>query len=83
MSRKSALPQSRRHLMIFDEDWEFLDSQYGMYSASKIGVGTAVKMLVHQRVMQIKARATELFDSRQAPSMPSQDVLVEGESTND
>ncbi|MCK9361754.1 hypothetical protein M0Q28_06060 [Patescibacteria group bacterium] len=47
MSKKTILPTSRRHVMMFDEDWEWLEGQYGANSPSKIGVAEAVRIVVH------------------------------------
>lgn len=62
MSKKAALPQSRRHVMIYDEDWEFLQQEFGQGSKSEIGVGVAIKTIVHAKVQDMKARANEAFD---------------------
>lgn len=65
MSRRSELPQSRRHVLIFDEDWEFLEANYGQYSANRIGVGVAVRRIVHQQVRFLRQKAQDLADARQ------------------
>lgn len=72
MSKKSPLPQSRRHIMLYDEDWEFLEAEYGIHSPSKVGAGTVVKLLVHQKVQQVKARANQAWDSRNQAAAASQ-----------
>ncbi len=66
MSRRSELPQSRRHVLIFDEDWEFLEANYGQYSANRIGVGVAVRRIVHQQVRFLRQKAQDLADARQS-----------------
>ncbi len=60
----SDLPMSRRHIEIFDEDWAFLDRYYGVNSDSKIGVGPAIRHIVHQKVSQLKMKMTEMRDGR-------------------
>lgn len=62
MSKRSELPQSRRHVLIFDEDWTFLSTHYGPSAASPIGVGVAVRKIVHARVAALRAQHAELMD---------------------
>ena len=62
MPRKSDLPKSRHHIMLFDEDWEFLEVNYGATSRSPIGVSAAVSAIVHAKVSDMRARAAEAFE---------------------
>lgn len=63
MSKKSTLPQSRRHILIFDEDWEFLTKIYGPGGAhSEVGISGAIRAVVHQRVLGIKAKMNGELD---------------------
>jgi hypothetical protein len=64
VSKKSELPQSRRHIMIFDEDWEFIDQYYGPRSDSRLGTGTAIRNLIHRAVVHLKSEAQRLADHR-------------------
>jgi len=56
MVRKAELPQSRHHIMVFDEDWEFLSQVFGQGSSKPIGPGNAIKTLIHGYVLKIRAR---------------------------
>lgn len=63
MSKKSVLPQSRHHILIYDEDWEWLERHYGKGSAaSQIGTSGAIRAVLHQRVLGMKARANGIVD---------------------
>ena len=62
MSRKVSLPQSRRHVQIFDEDWDFLMQEFGPGAKNNIGVGVAIRTIVHAKVSDMKAKANEAFD---------------------
>lgn len=65
MPKRSALPQSRHHLMLFDEDWEYLSSRYGASGVtSHVGVGEVIRALVHKAVRQLRAAETEVRDQR-------------------
>jgi hypothetical protein len=76
MSKKSPLPQSRRHLLIFDEDWEFLESVYGKDSGpGSIGTGVAVRKFIHSWVGMLKARALARLDATGAEGAPSEETL--------
>lgn len=54
--------------MIFDEDWDFLSSEFGINP----GTGVAVRTIVHAKVMDLKAKANLAFDKiRDEMSVPS------------
>jgi hypothetical protein len=55
MVRKSEIPQSRHHIMVYDEDWEFLAHAFGPGSAKPIGAGKAIQILIHGYVTRIQA----------------------------
>lgn len=67
MSKRSALPQSRKHVLVYDEDWEFLEREYGRYSASHIGVSEVLRKMIHKWVLALKERANEAASARVAP----------------
>lgn len=62
MSRKTTLPQHRHHILVFDEDWEFLQANYGPTSAQPVGVSVIIRAVIHQRVLGLKAKAGKEFD---------------------
>ena len=63
MSRKSVLPQSRHHILIYDEDWDWLEQHYGRGSAhAQVGGSGAIRAVLHQRVLGMKARANSIID---------------------
>lgn len=64
MSRKTSLPQSRRHIPVFDEDWEYLTMVFGGESDSKVGVGPAIRTMVHATVGNLRARAQAQIDQQ-------------------
>lgn len=65
MSKKAELPQSRHHVLIFDEDWTFLEANFGIHSANRIGAGVAIRKLVHSHVKGLRQRVQDLADSRE------------------
>lgn len=63
MSKKSTLPQSRHHILIYDEDWEYLMRNYGPGShGSQVGISGAIRAVLHQRVQGMKARENKEID---------------------
>jgi hypothetical protein len=62
MSKKNLLPANRHHLMIYDEDWEFLQMVYGPGAPKPIGAGTAIKTMVHSYVERLRARSNKVID---------------------
>lgn len=78
MSRKLSRPQTRRHVFIFDEDWAYLDSVYGVDSPSQLGVSHVIRTVVQKFVNGLKARANErldqqTFDSELDSQIPEQE----------
>ena len=65
MSRRSAIPQTRRHVHIFDEDWEFLNTHYSIHSPNPVGVSQAIRTIVHAKVEEIRAKQTRAIDQRE------------------
>lgn len=62
MSKKSLLPQSPRHILVYDEDWQYLLDEYGPYSASKLGVSPAIRSIVHYYVKRLRAKTEEALN---------------------
>jgi hypothetical protein len=63
MTRKSALPQKAHHILIYDEDWEFLDQAYGKTSSHPLGVSTVIRTIIHQKVLGIKGKINARLDA--------------------
>lgn len=66
MSKKSRLPQSPRHIMIFDEDWEFLMGAFGPYSERRLGVSRALQEHIHIWIKRMRAREIGIMDETRA-----------------
>lgn len=66
MSRKSELPKSRHHIMLYDEDWEFLETNYGKSSGTPVGASAAISAIVHAKVRQLRAAAAAAWEQQQA-----------------
>ena len=62
MSAKARRPQSRRHILVFDEDWEYLDAIYGTASTNRLGVGPAIREVIHTYVSKLKAKTEAILD---------------------
>lgn len=73
MSKKAILPQRARHIMIFDEDWEFIDKIYGMKSPSKLGVSEAIRTIVHKKCQAMRARYEGQLDERAQQAMEARE----------
>jgi hypothetical protein len=66
MSKRAELPQSRRHILVFDEDWDFLERAFGIGSPNRFGVGPAIRQIIHAKVKDMKAKLVAKRDGRQA-----------------
>lgn len=62
MSRKAILPQSRHHILVFDEDWEFLERHFGNQSVSRIGTSSAIRTIIHAKCNGLRALQNNALD---------------------
>jgi hypothetical protein len=62
MRKKNLIPQSRRHILVYDEDWEFIEENYGKDSDSKIGTGKAIRSIIHSYVKALKEKANNAIE---------------------
>lgn len=77
MSKKSPLPQSRHHILVYDEDWDWLDRHYGRGAAnSEVGISGAIKAILHQRVLGMRALANKAMDQLRDDERPTGDEKV-------
>ena len=56
MSKKAERPQSRRHIQIYDQDWEYLNKRF-------IYPGPIVRQMVHLAVKQLHQRELDRADN--------------------
>lgn len=54
--KRTELAQSRRHVLIYDEDWEWLHANFGPHSTKPLGVGAAIRELVHHHVKGLRRK---------------------------
>ena len=77
MSKKSKLPQSRRHILVYDEDWEYLMRHYGPGSVrSDVGVSRAIREVLHQRVQGLRIKEAGEIDKLRDDQRPTGDDEV-------
>lgn len=63
MTRKTAQPSSRVHILIFDDDRAFIERRFGRDSASRKGLGETCRDMIHLCVMRLKAKENALRDA--------------------
>lgn len=76
MSKKSVLPQSPRHILVYDEDWDFLMQHYGPGSAKPLGVSRSIREIIHQRVLGLKAKQVNALDRLRDEDRPTGDPEI-------
>lgn len=76
MTKRSELPQRRRHVIVFDEDWEFLLRHYGADTDARLGAGAAVRQIVHARVKQLRELMAQRADARAASGAANADSAL-------
>lgn len=63
--RKTERPASRRHVLIADDDWEFLMYMYGPGGLKPIGISRAIRTIIGAKVRQLRAAAQAIDDASQ------------------
>lgn len=67
MSKKAIRPQSKRHLYLFDDDWEFLVSHFGPRgTVTTTGVSEIARAIIHNAVVKMRQAEIDRRDSRSA-----------------
>lgn len=65
MSRKNEKPSIRRHVLVYNDDWAFLEAYYGKANgASGIGTGAAVRQIINTYVMRLKAKLESEMEAK-------------------
>lgn len=79
MSKKAVYPQSRRHILVYDEDWEYLDRRYGKNTTSRIGMGAMIRNMIHLHVKALREREERKAEElrRQLPDTREPPVSIE------
>lgn len=56
MSKRSEKPQTPRHILVYDEDWEYLKAAYDRNTGAKpLGTSVAIRAIIHSFVRRLKA----------------------------
>ena len=62
MPRKTELPVSKHHIMLYDEDWQFLESRFGFNGLKPVGISNVIRAIIHQRVQALRAAEVQQRD---------------------
>lgn len=62
MSKRKRLPASPRHILIYDEDWEFLSKHFGRHTSRPLGAGPVICEIIHSRVNALKQKLIETLE---------------------
>lgn len=81
MSKKALLPQSRRHILVYDEDWSYLQQLFGMDTDARLGVSGAIRQIIHAKCRQLRERELARRDARQSSHQPP--ATEEGSQQNE
>jgi hypothetical protein len=70
MPRKVRLPQSPHHVMIYDEDWVYLEGLFGRHNGPQaVGTSAAIRRMVHSWCQRMRAREEQLLAGGEAPTL--------------
>lgn len=70
MSKRSVLPQSRRHLLLYDEDWEFIEQRFCADNGNTPGV--LIREMLHRRVMELREKENQAVSAVSLPTQGAQ-----------
>jgi hypothetical protein len=48
---------------VFDEDWEYLEQVYGPGSDRPLGIGPAIRQVIHAYVTRLQAQTQKALDT--------------------
>lgn len=68
---------SRRHIIIFDEDHEFIQTFYG----DSIGYSAAIRRIIHEHVKTLKRKAMEKAAAKLSLQSPETSVVFDDENS--
>lgn len=69
MPRQSPLPQSSHHILLYDEDWEWLQRYYGVNNhPNRLGASAAIREIVHDKIKERRALQEIAVDSLETAS---------------
>jgi hypothetical protein len=54
MPRRTERPASGHHIVIDDEDWEYLESRYGARGIKPVGVSFVLRAMIRRGVMEMR-----------------------------
>lgn len=64
MPRKARLPQSPRHILVYDEDWEWLGALVGPNGLHRhMTVSQVIREIIHKKVAQMRQQMVDRADS--------------------
>lgn len=52
MSKRAALPQTNHHLPVYNEDWEFIETRFGLRGLKPVGTSSVIRALIHKAVLE-------------------------------
>lgn len=52
MSKKTILPSTARHVVLNDEDWEYLETRFGPQGIKPVGVSRVVRSIIHKQIRE-------------------------------
>lgn len=53
---------SRRHIFVYDDDWEWIEAHVGPNSESKMGVAAFIRETIAMQVKKLQARRDRIID---------------------
>ena len=75
MTRKALLPQRPRHILVYDEDWDFLRDAYGPGSAKPVGISPAIRTIVHAFVQRLRQRSSDIAEYGNSTDVQGTDMV--------
>jgi hypothetical protein len=67
VTKRSILPQRPRHILVYDEDWEYLSAMFGPGAVKPVGISPAIRAIIHAYVGKLRQRAIDTQDGRKTP----------------
>jgi hypothetical protein len=74
LSKRHILPCRKFHTELYSEDLDFLEARFGRSGDRFLGVGRAIREIVHKRVREMKSRIQAEVDRQQSAESQQSEV---------
>ncbi len=77
MTKRIERNATARHIQIFEDDWEFLNNNFGRGTEKPLGAGKAIRLIVHKYCNAVRANQIKGIDDIGSSLLQSAKAMAE------